>query len=270
MAKKGLRFPVIAKRIVTNNVVSYINGTNFAKMIKLDVKVEKNSAEMYADDALDESDTSFKKATLTGEVNDFGLEISAMMLGHTYDSTNTQEDSAGDDSAPYMGYGTYIVRQKNGVLTYIATWFPKVKWEEPDQSDETSGDNASLRSAPITGTIMKDELQGNKWRIKREFTNEADTINWLKSVSGINGRVEKPVFSLEGGAYTGTKSVTITSTTNGASIYYTTNGTTPSATNGTLYATTPVSVSASMALRAIAVKSGMVNSDLAGAEYIIS
>jgi hypothetical protein len=75
-----------------------------------------------------------------------------------------------------------------------------------------------------------------------------------------------PTFSPAAGTYTATQSVKIADTTSGATIYYTTNGTTPPS---TLY-TGPISVSASETLQAIAVASGQAVSAEATAAYTIS
>jgi hypothetical protein len=82
-------------------------------------------------------------------------------------------------------------------------------------------------------------------------------------------QVAAPTFSPAGGTFTTAQSVTIASATTGASIRYTTNGTTPTATTGTLYSA-PVSISATTTLRAIAYKSGMTDSSVTVATYTIS
>lgn len=68
------------------------------------------------------------------------------------------------------------------------------------------------------------------------------------------GAISTPVISLEDGYYVGTQSVTITCATEGAKIYYTLDGTTPSATS-TEY-TGAVSVSETATLKAIAIADG--------------
>ena len=82
-----------------------------------------------------------------------------------------------------------------------------------------------------------------------------------------SGKVETPSFSPAAGTYTGTQNVTITSGTAGSTIYYTTDGTTPT-TGSTVYSTS-VSVTASNTIKAIAVKNGMADSDVASAAYTI-
>ena len=75
-----------------------------------------------------------------------------------------------------------------------------------------------------------------------------------------------PTFSPVGGAYTSVQNVTITST-EGSSIYYTLDGTTP--TNASTLYEGPVSISETKTLKAIAIKSNWTDSDVATAEYTI-
>jgi uncharacterized delta-60 repeat protein len=83
----------------------------------------------------------------------------------------------------------------------------------------------------------------------------------------INGSAATPTFSVASGTYGSTQNVTISSATAGALIYYTTNNTAPT-TSSTQYSAA-VSVSSSMTLKAIAVKTGFSNSGVATASYVI-
>ena len=83
-----------------------------------------------------------------------------------------------------------------------------------------------------------------------------------------NTETSMPQFSPAAGSYTATQSVTISDSTSGAVIYYTTNGSTPTA-SSTKY-TAPISVSASTVINAIATDSGLTNSNLASASYTIT
>ncbi len=81
-------------------------------------------------------------------------------------------------------------------------------------------------------------------------------------------QVAAPAFNPAGGTYTSAQSVTVSSVTSGASIRYTTNGTTPTSTTGTVYSG-PLTISATTALKAIAYKSGMSDSAITSATYTI-
>jgi len=76
-----------------------------------------------------------------------------------------------------------------------------------------------------------------------------------------------PTFSPATGTYTASQVVKISDATAGTTIYYTTNGTTPT-TSSRKY-TSPITVSASSTLKAIAVKTGATNFPLAAAAYTI-
>jgi sugar lactone lactonase YvrE len=77
-----------------------------------------------------------------------------------------------------------------------------------------------------------------------------------------------PIFSLASGTYSGTQILTISDATSGAAIYYTTNGTTPTA-SSTQY-TAPISFSSSETVKAIAIAAGYSQSALATAAYTIA
>lgn len=84
-----------------------------------------------------------------------------------------------------------------------------------------------------------------------------------------------PTFSPVAGTYSGTQNVTVSSTSSGAVICYTINGTTPATngttgcTTGTVY-TTPVVVSTSLTVKAIAGGTGYIDSSVGSAAYVIN
>jgi hypothetical protein len=77
-----------------------------------------------------------------------------------------------------------------------------------------------------------------------------------------------PTFSPAAGTYTSAQTVSLSDSTSGAVIYYTTNGSTPT-TSSSKYSA-PVSISATTTIEAIAVASGYNNSAVASATYTIS
>ena len=81
--------------------------------------------------------------------------------------------------------------------------------------------------------------------------------------------VEAPTFTLAPGTYAVRQFVGMSSSTPEASIRYTTDGSTPSETAGTLY-TWPLTVDATTTIKAIAYEAGMTNSAVTTATYTIS
>ena len=81
-------------------------------------------------------------------------------------------------------------------------------------------------------------------------------------------QVAIPTFDPAGGTYTEVQNVEISCATDGATIYYTTDGTEP--TTASAVYDEPIAVAANMTIKAMAVKEGMDNSTVATAEYIIN
>ncbi|RSM37704.1 hypothetical protein DMA12_35820 [Amycolatopsis balhimycina DSM 5908] len=94
-----------------------------------------------------------------------------------------------------------------------------------------------------------------------------DTPHFGYTVGGGSTAVAAPTFSPPGGTYASAQTVTIASATAGASIRYTVDGSTPTA-SSTLYSG-PISVPASRTVNAIALKSGSANSAVSSASYTI-
>lgn len=79
--------------------------------------------------------------------------------------------------------------------------------------------------------------------------------------------VDTPTFTPAAGEYVGKQNVTIACATDGATIYYTTDGSEPTAESAVYNA--PITVSESMTIKAIAVKQYYINSSVAEAAYTI-
>ena len=79
--------------------------------------------------------------------------------------------------------------------------------------------------------------------------------------------VATPTFSLDGGSFMTPQAVSISCTTDGAIIYYTTDGTEPTV-NSSVYSI-ELTISSTTTLKAMAAKSGYENSSVASATYTI-
>jgi alpha-tubulin suppressor-like RCC1 family protein len=82
-------------------------------------------------------------------------------------------------------------------------------------------------------------------------------------------KVSTPVFDLAPGAYVDVQSVTVTITTSGATIHYTTNGVEPTETDATVASGGTVSVDQNMTVKAKAFQSGLAPSNTTEAAYTI-
>jgi hypothetical protein len=130
----------------------------------------------------------------------------------------------------------------------------------------TDGSTPTMSSAVYSGPITVSSTETLKAiAVATGYSNSAvATAVYIISV----GHAATAIFSPAGGTYTSAQTVTIGTTTPSSTIYYTTNGATPT-TSSTVYSG-PINVSATEMLKAIAVASGSSNSAVATAAYIIT
>lgn len=254
MSKIGLRYPVY-KTATTQGVIG--------KAIQADITITVNDVKLYADDAIAETDKSFQSGTITVGVDDLSDTMQVDLLGHAV--SDGEITAGGADVAPYVSIGFYGVKRVSNVDKYRAIWLRKVQFAEPADTNATKGETVVFNTPTIEGTIMLDDDE--LWKNEKTFDTKAEAVAYLQAKSGVKEQCSKPVADIEAGTYTGTQKVGLTAGV-GETIYYTTDGTTPSATNGTEF-TVDIDITATCALKAIAIKVGNNNSEIATYEYFI-
>lgn len=265
MAKIGLKYPVMSKYSEVNGVPTYKNGLVIGKAIKADLTINNNDASLDADDDTAESDKSFIDGTLSLNVDDLDYEVQAMALGHQVYGTRLVANA--NDVSPFVGVAFYGPVVRKNVRKYRAVHLKKVQFAEPSESLQTKGKTMAYQTPVIPGTIMKD--CNDDWKEEEIFLTEAEAIAWVKSVSNVTGTCGAVRANVPAGVYTQAQEVELSTATEGATIYYTTNGTTPSATNGTAYSSA-ISIEETTMLRAVAIKASNSNSVVFDAEYVIN
>lgn len=158
---------------------SYDGKKSFGKAVTANASISNNSATLYADDALAESDTSFQSGTLTLGVDDDRDATFADLLGHEVDNSgNIVRDV--NDVAPYVGVARIIVKLVNNVKLYKVEVLYKVKFSEPSQEDNTRGESVEFRTPSIEGQISA--LANGKWSEAQSFATKADAIDYITKV----------------------------------------------------------------------------------------
>jgi len=138
----------------------------------------------------------------------------------------------------------------------------------------TITDSNTGKSFPRSVTINIPSFTGNTAFVgftggSGGLTAIQDVLTWTYTPgSGGTQQVATPTFSPAAGTYTSTQMVTISDTTTGTTIYYTTDGSTP--TTSSAQFTVPITVSATKTVKAMAAASGLTNSVVATATYTIS
>ena len=168
------------------------------------------------------------------------------------------------------GDGSLISRFGSSVsVTLASTTTGATIWYTTDGSTPTET-KGTVYTAPITITatpaLQQITLKAIAYAGDRD--SPISNANFVIQLGLAKARTQAatPTFSPAGGVYTAPQLVTIASTTPGAAIRYTTDGTTPTPTTGTLYIGTPVTV-ATTTLNAIAYRSGNVPSSVASQQW---
>ena len=100
------------------------------------------------------------------------------------------------------------------------------------------------------------------------YSMTANILSWTYFAGGGTATAAVPSFSPAAGTYTTAQVVTLSDSTAGATIYYTTDGTTPT-TASSVYSA-PITVGSNQTINAIAVVSGLANSPVATGAYKIA
>ncbi|MDY7227107.1 polysaccharide lyase family 7 protein [Hyalangium rubrum] len=237
---------------------------------------------------------SITEVELWGAANTLGaLPVpGSAVTASTYDTTNNAVPANAVDG----NLGTRWAGQGDGAnITFDlsatqSVRFIKIAWYQGNTrtttfdvlaGDSTSGPWTTLISGGVSsGTTTSFEtydfadINARYVRIVGHGNSSGNGWNSISEVElwGVGstaGQVATPSFSPAAGTYTSAQTVTLGSSTPGASIRYTTDGSTPSASTGTLYSG-PVTISATTTLKAIAYQSGLTPSAVRSGTYTIT
>ena len=211
MAKIGLNnFRYSKLTEASDGTPSYDGAKKPAKAVSCSVDITSNEAELYADDGLAESDTSFQGGTVTMGIDDEDTETMADLLGHKYENGEMIRNT--DDVAPYIGLGRIVVKMVGGVYKYKVEFLYKVKFSEPSQEDNTKGESVEFNTSKLEGKVA--QLANHDWSITKTFDNKTDAINYLEGLMAAASTTITVTYDVNGG--TGT--ITPETTTAGGSV----------------------------------------------------
>ena len=177
---------------------SFDGAHSFGKAVSCSVSITNNSAELYADDALAESDTSFQSGTVTLGVDDDREATFADILGHsiteegevTYNTT---------DVAPWIALARIVTKMVNNVTLYKVKVLYKVKFAEPSEDENTKGESVEFATPSIEGKIAT--LANGEWKTAKTFSTKAEALAFINSLFS-SALTYKVVYDANGGTGT--------------------------------------------------------------------
>ena len=152
------------------------------KVIDEKFSAEFNSAELYADDALAETDYSFKKGSLAITVANDDDDKDAELMGNTISEGEVIKNIT--DTAPEVGYGHIVTKVVNGVRKFKVEFFPRVKFTKITSDAKTRGESVEFGTTSIEGVVypLDSEMNGyaaGTWEKHKTFATEAEAEAYL-------------------------------------------------------------------------------------------
>lgn len=179
MAKIGLQnflFGILTE--TAGGTASYGVAQKPGKAVSCNVSISTNSATLYADDGLAESDTSFQSGTVSMELDNADLNTQAALLGHTVSNGVMTRNAT--DTAPYVGLGRVITKMVNGAYKYKVEFLKKVKFSEPSQENSTKGESVEFGTTTLEGIVST--LANGDWSDAKVFDTMAEAQTYLNSL----------------------------------------------------------------------------------------
>lgn len=145
---------------------------------------EYNTAELYANDGLAETDYSFKKGTLSLTIVDDEDKFIAELFGNAIATEGGEVTSNIEDTAPEFGYGHIVPKMVSGVRKYKVEFFPRVKFTKITTDNKTRGESVEFGTTALEGTVMPLEtavngLKVGDWEKHQTFATLAEAETYL-------------------------------------------------------------------------------------------
>lgn len=192
MAVIGLSKPYYGIYSATGNAVSYANGAVMGKATEANIEIDTTEDNnLYADNAIAETDRSFAGGTLTLSTDDLSQEVTKAILGLTETAitgiegvTDTSvKELVYDDTqtTPYLGVGFIVKKKVGGAYKWRAVVLSKVMFSMPADAATTQGESIEWQVPELSATIMRDDSATHMWKREATFTTEAQAEAYIKA-----------------------------------------------------------------------------------------
>ena len=196
MATIGLSKPYFAIYSATGNTVSYANGAVMGKATEANIEIDTTEDNnLYADNAIAETDRTFAGGTLTLSTDDLSQEVSKAILGLAEQAitgivgvtdTSVKELLYDDQQqTPYLGVGFIIKKKVGGVYKWRGVILTKVMFSAPADAATTQGETIEWQTPELSATIMRDDSTNHMWKREATFTTEVQAEAYIKDRLGI-------------------------------------------------------------------------------------
>lgn len=196
MATIGLSKPYFGRYNSNAGTVTYTQGGVLGRATEANIEIDTSEDNnLYADNAIAETDRQFTGGTLTLSTDDLSQEVSVAILGLVQqalgeiDGVTDQgvQELIFDDRqvTPYLGVGFIIKKVVRGVTHWRAVVLTKVMFSIPSDAATTQGETIEWQVPELSATIMRDDTPNHMWKREATFTSEAQGVAYLEARLGV-------------------------------------------------------------------------------------
>ena len=220
MAIIGLSKPYYAIYNNASGVITYAQGGVMGRATEANIEIESSEDNnLYADNAIAETDRQFTGGTLTLSTDDLSQEVSAAILGVKTQAIESIPGITDEDVneliydntqvIPYLGCGFIVKKMRNGVTAWRAIVLTKIMFSVPSDAATTQGESIEWQVPELTATIMRDDSATQMWKREATFTTEAQAETYIKYLLGVSAALGTLTVQSAAGSSSGETTITV-------------------------------------------------------------
>ena len=191
----GFSKPYVAQYTVSSGTVTYASGQILARGVSVTVTPDSNDDNnFYADNQIAET----AGAVFTG--GEFTLGVDGLLIAaerFIYGQSTPTNVTVGtatvavtmasaNDVAPYVGIGYVEKWMSDGTIYYTPKVLTKCRFDLPEESAETQGEEIDWQTKELSGKIMRDDSTNSVWKkTGADQSSEADAENVVRVLLGM-------------------------------------------------------------------------------------
>jgi hypothetical protein len=272
--KVGAKYPVFCPITTETPGSALVYGTPVVDLEAMAINVNwiRNDIKLYGNDALAGRDNAIMGGTIGFDVAHATDAFKKAALAVVAATSPATYQSITDGISVPGGFGWIEIHLINNVQKYYSKWAYKIAFSLNEDKVAGRQEKREGQGSTVEGDIFGvsiDSTDTIHYVREEPHSTYAAAKAWIDALAGVGlSTVATPTADPAAGAVADEATVTLATATAGATIYYTTDGSTP--TTGSMVYSEALVISIAVTIKAIAVKAGMANSAVLSAAYTIS
>ena len=199
----GFGYPVVAKYAASGSTVTYSNGQDLARGVRVSTSIETLGEDniFYANnEAAEVAPLRFRRGTATLTVDGLLVAAEKLILGlpnarslTVGSGTVSMEDYGDDQEIPYCGVGYVIRRQSAGVEYYQGVVYTKARFSQFEPGAETQGEDIDWQTTELEATLLRDDTSKHNWKsVSEPLATALEAYNAVRVSLGMSPAADLP------------------------------------------------------------------------------